>query len=116
MKLTELEKLMVEYGLAIRAIPHKQPFCLEVRHRAKFPTGIKCYDARYGRIMLKGSVKNKHGGKFVVTVEHSEGAAINYWGKPNEKYKGKPAVFYDSIEEAVAAVVESYEAMQGDTA
>lgn len=113
MDLKGLEKLMVEYGLVIRAIPFGHQFRVETRHKDKYPDGIEYYDESCKRNMLRVTEKNSQGGKFVITVEPTQGSTINYWGKPNRKYKKEPVVFYDSIEQAVLAVQEYLE-LKGD--
>jgi hypothetical protein len=59
--------------------------------------------------MLKVTEKNPMGGKFIITTEKSQGKLINYWGKPNGAFTGAPVAFYDSIEQAVEAVIEDLE-------
>ncbi|MEG1563822.1 MAG: hypothetical protein RR365_08860 [Bacteroides sp.] len=109
MSLECLTNLMVKYGIVIRAIPFEHHFCMEIRHKDKHPDGVEYYDEACKRNMLRVTEENNHGGKFVVTVEPTQGSTINYWGKPNRKYKKEPVVFYDSIEQAVLAVVKCLE-------
>ena len=99
-----LENLMVKHGIVIRAIPFEHQFSVETSHKNVYPDGIEYYDESCKRNMLRVTEKNNQGGKFIITVEPTQGSTISYWGKPNRKYKKEPIVFYDSIEQAVLAV------------
>lgn len=103
----DLEYLMVEHGLIIRAIPLEQHFKVEVRHKDKYPDGIEYYDEHCKRKMLKVIEKNRQGGKYVITAEQTQGKLINYWGNPRKKFTGEPVVFYDSIEQAVESFIKA---------
>lgn len=97
MDLKELERLMIEHGLVIRAIPCETTRILEAYHKDNYPDGVVYYDERFKRDMLKVTKKNSQGGKFIITQKPTQDTIINYWGKP--------VVFYDSIEEAVNSIV-----------
>jgi len=92
-----LEKVMVEHGIVIRAIPYEHSGTLEVRHKDKYPNGIVCYDEKHGRNMLKITEKNSKGGKFIITTAGWQGTYINW---------GKPVIFYDTLEQAINSIVK----------
>jgi len=90
------ENFMIKHGAIIRAIPYERTSILEVRHKDKFPDGTLYYDETFGRDMLKITRKNSQGGKFIITTCTDQGEVIRNWGKP--------VIFYDSIEQAIASL------------
>jgi hypothetical protein len=91
-----LEKMMIKHGVVIRAIPYERVSVMEARHKDKFPEGVVYYNEAYKRNMLKVTIKNNKGGKFVITTCKDQGAVINNWGKP--------VIFYDNIEQALGSL------------
>ena len=100
--LSELEKLMVEYGVVIRAIPHEYVSRIEVRHKDKYPDGVVYYDEKAKRDMLRVTIKNSKGGKFLITTMHTQGNVLNWWQLERES---KQVVFYDSLTDAIEALL-----------
>jgi len=110
MDIVDLGKMMVEHGLVIRGIPYFHEYKVEVRHKEKYIGRPNKYvevsvsfDEAYGREMLRAKEKFYKGGKFVITQRKDQLAGIPNWGW------GKPVVFYDSIEDAVAAMIKKIE-------
>jgi len=102
-RIADLEKLMVEHGLVIRAIPLVETACVEaynkeVIERQGYEAVTISYEEVYKREMARGKKPLSRGGKFIITQCKNQGTVINSWGNP--------VVFYDSIMQAVAAVVD----------
>lgn len=95
MTMQELERLMVEYGIVIRAIPHYHTSTIDVRHKGQYPEEVEYFDPRFNRNMLKIKEANHHGGKFIITKMTFTGVTVPFY---DQKY-------YDSIEEAVTALL-----------
>ena len=95
MTMQELERLMVEYGIVIRAIPHYHTSTIDVRHKGQYPEEVEYFDPRFNRNMLMIKEANHHGGKFMITKMTFTGGTVPFY---DPKY-------YDSIEEAVNALL-----------
>lgn len=101
----KLEKLMVEHGIVIRAIPYEHVDVLEISHKDKHPGCEVYFDEICNREMIKVTKKNSKGGKFIVTTEATQGTKILGWGKKSREWgKKNPVGFYDTIEEAIASL------------
>lgn len=87
--LEDLQRLMVEKGCSIRAIPLMSRVVVELRHKDKFPNGHAQYLEGFNREMWVEERKNAHGGQFVVESNCGTGATIRFSGKK----------FYTSLEE-----------------
>lgn len=91
MDINELERLMIDEGLVIRAIPLKIREIYEVRHKDKYPDGRIEYLAEYKRKMLIVEREPENAGKFLIT---------RGWGTLSTvKFQNDP--YFDTIEEAV---------------
>ena len=69
MKMTDLEKierLMIKYGVSIRAIPEVSEMIVETRHMDQYPNGKIIFLQEFGREMLIVQKHHKFGGKFVM--------------------------------------------------
>lgn len=93
MTMQELEKVMMEYGIVIRAIPYYHTSIFEVQHKEKYPDAVEYFDPRFKRNMLKVTEPNHHGGKFIITKQAHTGQEVSF-------YKPK---YFDSVEDAVNA-------------
>ncbi len=95
-KYEELAKVMIEKGLAIRAIPMYRRIVVDIRHKEEFPNGHAEYLEEFKREMWVEVRKNKHGGQFVVESNCGTNATVNFSGKK----------FYDSLDALAKAVIE----------
>lgn len=95
MNMQELERVMVEYGIVIRAIPHYDTSTIEVQHKEQYPEAVEYFDPRFNRNMLRVKKANHHGGKFIITKMTFTGGMVSFY---DPKY-------YDSIEEAVKTLL-----------
>lgn len=93
--LTVLQKIMIENGLAIRAVPIMKRIVVDLRHKGDFPDGHSQYLEEYKREMWVEERKNPHGGQFVVESDCGTKATIHFKGEK----------FYDSVEELIEDVV-----------
>ena len=91
MDIRELEKLMVDGAVTIRAIPKEVVGIYELRHRDQFPNAEVFFDVVAGREMLRDVTIPKNAGKFIILKKCGMGSIVRF---------DKP-VFYDSIEEAI---------------
>lgn len=96
MNLDFLQKVMVEKGLSIRAIPLTSRIVVELRHRDEFPNGHAEYLEEFHREMWVEVRKNKHGGQFVVESKCATHSMVNFSGKK----------FYDSLMSLIEDVVK----------
>lgn len=86
-----LQKVMIENGLAIRAIPTTSKTVVEIRNKDRFPNGHAQYIEEYKREMWVDERKNNHGGQFVVECNCGTDKTVHFSGKR----------FYNSIEELI---------------
>lgn len=94
MDLSTLQKIMVQNGLAIRAVPMMQRIVVDILHKNEFPDGHAEYLEEYKREMWVVNRKNIHGGQFVVESNCGTSAIIHFSNKK----------FYNSIEELIADI------------
>lgn len=96
MNIQELEKIMIEHGVIIRAITPYHISVYEVRHKDKYPNAEEYYDERFKRNMIR--VKTEHSndvaGKFIIETMEDTSSTVKFY---------KP-VFYNSIEEAIQSL------------
>lgn len=90
MDIKEMEELMLEHGVVLRAIPRKSRVVLGKIHIDKYPQGTIQYLEEYKREMLVFYEVPKNAGKFIFEcVGHTDSMVRFYAAK-----------FYDGIEEA----------------
>ena len=94
MTIQELETIMQEHGIVLRAIPNKTCGVYEVSHKDEFPEGRIVYLEEYKREMLVVERTPKNAGKFLIELVHSTAANVCF-----------TAQFYDNIEGAVNAML-----------
>ena len=98
MTLQELEQVMIEYGIAIKAIPNKMKSVYEKSHINEYPNGYIKYLEEYKREMLIVEYEPKNAGKFVIV--DNTGTSSSVWFVND---------FYDSIEDAVESLLKNKE-------
>lgn len=91
----ELEKIMVKYGITIRAIPHYDRSTIDVLHKIQYPNAIEYFDPRFNRNMLRTKKENHHAGKFMITKNTDTCKMVPFF-KPK---------YFNSIEEAIKWIV-----------
>jgi len=96
MDVSELQKIMIDNGVAIRAIPREVVSICETRHKDKFPDGQVYYDEVAKRDMLRVIRIPQFAGKFIIVKGCGMGENVRF-SKPR---------FFDSIDEAVKALEE----------
>lgn len=96
MTMQELEKIMVEYGIVIRAIPHYNTRTVEVLHKDIYPDAVEYFDPIFNRKMLKITNINHHGGKFIITRKTDTAQKVSFY---------KP-IYFDSVEDAMNEFLE----------
>lgn len=96
MTIKELEKIMVENAITIKAIPNKVVSIFEKSHIDKYPNGCIQYLEQYKREMLVVETIPKNAGKFVIGKNTGNSSVVSYNG-----------VFFDSIEDAVDSLFNS---------
>jgi hypothetical protein len=89
-----LERIMIQRGLVIRAIPSKVTSVCEARHIDSFPQGTIRYMEQFKRDMLIVERVPRHAGKFIIECDQGTGALVRFSGKQ----------YYDTIEDALDAV------------
>lgn len=87
----ELEHLMVEHGIVLRAIPNTVREILEVRHKDEFPDGKVVYLEEFHRDMLIVERVPKHAGEFLMECRQGTSEMVQF-----------RRIFYKSIGEAIA--------------
>lgn len=95
----ELERILIQNGASIRAIPMEELAICEVRHKDQFPDAEVVYLEEYGREMLVERKVPKMAGKFVIEPNCGTSSTILFHGKQ----------FFDSIEDAVRSLEHSEE-------
>lgn len=93
-ELEKLQKIMVENGLTIRAIPKTIKDTVELRHSEEYPSGHKEYLLPYGREMWVYERHPINGGRFIVESNCGTNTIVKFYVKK----------FYESIEE----IIEDY--------
>ena len=89
--LEALQNIMIEKGLAIRAIPLSSRVVVELSHQSEYPNGCAQYLEKFKREMWVEEKKNKHGGQFVVESYCGTGATVKFAARN----------FYHSLEELI---------------
>lgn len=97
MDIKELEEIMIEHGVVLRAIPKKVRGVYEKYHADEFPNGTIEYLEDFKREMLVVWSIPKNAGKFTFECEKHTGSTVKFRGKK----------FFDSIEEAVKDLIGS---------
>ena len=97
MEIKELEDIMITHSVVLRAIPKKVVGVYEKQHIDSYPTGTIQYLERYKREMLVVESIPKNAGKFIFECQRNTSSSVHFSGKK----------FFDSIEEAVADLLES---------
>lgn len=94
MNLELLQQIMIENGLAIRAIPKTRRIVVELRHKEEFPDGHAQYLEEFNREMWVEERSNSHGCQFVVERNCGTKSTVEFSGKK----------FYSSLEELIKDV------------
>lgn len=94
MNLELLQQLMIENGLAVRAIPPTRRIVVELRHKEEFPDGHAQYLEEFNREMWVEERINSHGGQFVVERNCGTSSTVHFSGKR----------FYNSLSELIEDV------------
>jgi len=92
MTIKELEKIMIEQGVILRAIPLKIHHVYADCDISLHPDGRLEYHKEYKREMTIVDSIPKNAGKFVIESEECTGAMARFYGKK----------LYDNIEDAIA--------------
>ena len=100
MDINELTRIMVEYGLVIRAIPLEVRGIYEKTHAARFPEGTIERLEGWNRDMLVVRSKPKNAGKIIILECKNTSARVDFT---------KPKQYFDSVEDAVRSVMEPRE-------
>jgi hypothetical protein len=95
MDIIELEKLMKEKGLVIRAIPHEVKNIYDSCHINDFPNAKLEYISQFGREMCVVMQSPKHAGKFMV-----ESAMHTYMD-----VRFRHAEYFDTIQDAINYII-----------
>ena len=90
MTIKELEQIMIQNAITIKAIPEKVVSVFEKCHLAEYPNGSIQYLDKYKREMLVVETIPKNAGKFVIGRNTGISSVVKYEGQ-----------FYDSIEDAI---------------
>lgn len=78
MTMIELQNIMMEHGLVIRAIPKIETMVMETRHIDKYPDGEIKFLEDYKREMLVVEKELSLGGKFIITQAKHQLASIQF--------------------------------------
>lgn len=99
MTIQELEKIMQEHGLVIRALPKKKRQVLEAGYKADYPDGTVTYMEEYKREMLvrEQDLAPHLAGKFLIQSVKGTSADVHFEHE-----------LFDSIEDAVASVLKEH--------
>lgn len=103
MDIKDLEKIMVEHGVVLRAIPMKVTGIYETRHQKKFPNARVEYLEDFKREMLIDERVPINAGRFIFEANQGTGSLVKFYAKK----------FYDSIEEAIEDLLK-HESTKGD--
>ena len=97
MNIQELEKIMIEYGVVLRAIPMEIRHIVEKSHIDKYSQGRIEYVDKCKREMLVFETVPKNAGKFVFEYKQGTNGMVSFSGNQ----------FFDSIEEAIQYLLEN---------
>jgi len=103
MDIKALEKIMVEHGVVLRAIPMKVTEISEVRHQKRFPNARIEYLESFQREMLIIERTPQNAGRFIFEANQRTGDFVKFYAEK----------FYDSIEEAIEDLLK-HESTKGD--
>ncbi len=98
MTIEELEKIMVEHGVVLRAIPKVVVGVYEKKHIERYPNAVVKYVEGFKREML-----------FVERVPQNAGKFIFELAKTDSMVRFCPKEYFVSIEEAVGALLKTKE-------
>ena len=95
MDIIELEKIMKEKGLVIRAIPNEVKSIYDAYHIKDYPNGKLEYIPQFGREMCVIMQAPKNAGKFMIeSISHTY-----------SEVKFNHTKYFDSIEEAINYII-----------
>lgn len=97
MNIKELESIMIEYGVVLRAIPKTVRGVYEKYHIDKYPNGTIEYLEEYKREMLVVISVPKNAGKFVFECQKNTISGVQFQGNK----------YFDSIELAIADLLRT---------
>ena len=97
MTVVELEKIMIEHGVTLRAIPTEVYGVYEKTHAEEFPDGQILYLDRFKQEMVIVKRIPENAGKFIFKRNCDTASAVRFEGQR----------YYDSIEEAIEALLQS---------
>lgn len=92
--IAELEAVMVEYGVVMRAIPKVVKAVYGTAHIGRFPTGRVQYLPEFKREMLIVERTPRNAGKFIFEYAQNTDTTVRFRG----------ATYYDTIGQAVDAL------------
>lgn len=100
MTIQELEKIMQEHGLVIRALPKKRRQVLEAGYKTVYPDGTIMYMEEFKRKMLvrEQDLAPHLAGKFLIQSVKGTSADVHFEHE-----------LFDSIEDAVTSVLKEHE-------
>lgn len=93
-----LQELMIEHGVIIRAIPEYEINLLEPRHKDKHPDAEIIHDERYNRDFIRVKTKLSLGKKFIIGIKQNQMSKVwddNWIRDP----KTKKLLLFDDLEE-----------------
>lgn len=90
--IVELERIMVENGLVLRAVPKQIREVYEICHQKQFPDAKIEFLEAYNREMLVRERKPKYGGMFLAIEAKNTNGRVDFG--PCGRYRPK---FYSSI-------------------
>ena len=98
MNIQELEKIMIEHGVIIRAITPFHISIYEVRHKDKYSNAEEYYDKQLKRNMIRVKTEhsNKVARKFIIETMADTSSTVKFY---------KP-IFYNSIEDAIQSLLK----------
>lgn len=96
MTIEELEELMINRGLVIRAIPKEITHIYEVHYAKRYPNGTVKYMEEYKREMLLVTEVPENAGKFVMNAKSNTETTVKFHPP-----------FFSSIKELVEYVEQS---------
>lgn len=93
-----IQKIMVDYGVVIRAIPMVERFVLEVCHKDQYPEGkVVMMGKPFNREMLVFEKPLHHAGKFIVAFANNTMSTVRFDGKH----------YFDTIDDVIDYVIET---------
>ncbi len=95
MTVEELQQIMIEKGVVIRAIPMKIRGIYEKEKINKYPNGTIQYLPEFKREMLVCESVPQNAGKFIIEQNQGSLSTVKFCGKE----------YFDTIEDAVKSLV-----------